>query len=157
MTPPSDDPNHERMLRHVAAQDEGYAAGSFNIEKRSGLYLRSRIFKELFALFCLLEDDNPGFKLTRVLEVGCGLGNISPFLRACADNVLSIDLRACFFWRMPERNPGRSDLHILPILLYMFFIRTREVANVFYSSMFLLQACFFSAGRTNGIPGEHVT
>jgi len=113
MTPPSDDRDHERMLRHVAAQDDGYASGSFDIEKRSGLYLRSRIFKELFALFCLLEDDNPGFKLTRVLEVGCGLGNISPSLRACADSVLSIDLSEAAVTEARRRNAGLSGLEYL--------------------------------------------
>lgn len=70
-------------------QDEAYASGR---EEISTLTASSRIMKELFVISLLMEEVVGMSHPSRVLEVGCGTGNLTPALRAIARTIVAFDL-----------------------------------------------------------------
>ena len=105
--------DRKRMLDHVARQDEGYAAGSPEVEESSGLTACSRVFKELYLLAVILEQGLGFSSSKRLLEVGSGVGRITPSLRALAGEVVAFDLSAAGIATARVRNAGFGGVTFL--------------------------------------------
>jgi len=84
--------DRQRMKDHVTHQDEGYGQHDEFAIRNSTLILKSRIHKELFLVSLIAEELRENRPVVRLLEVGCGIGTLTPALRSIADEVVAFDL-----------------------------------------------------------------
>jgi SAM-dependent methyltransferase len=79
----------------------------------SGLTAHSRIFKELYLVAVILEEALGRGAPKRLLEAGCGVGNITPGLKVMAREVVAFDLSAAAIATARTRCAGLGGVSFL--------------------------------------------
>ena len=81
--------DREGMLKRLVHQNETYRLGKFNL---STLTQNSRKMKEIYLITLILEQIVKLPKINQLLEVGCGVGELTPLLRTISKSVIAFDL-----------------------------------------------------------------
>lgn len=98
--------DRSRMEGHIARQDDGYARRDAEAIRNSTMTQPSRIHKELYLFALLREELSGGAPISRLLEVGCGIGMLTGALRSLADKVVAFDLSPAGVAAARERLTG---------------------------------------------------